>query len=200
MASQHPTIGAALAATSLLALAACSSSPKQVASVAAPTFPTVQQQEEVKAEPPPPALAEAGSARDVWMLRSALNVAALGCQRSGDRNIGPRYNAMLKQHDTLFTQAYVAETARYRTAHGARWQTVQDREATQLYNRYASHPDLARYCAEADAISADALRVTTQDFARFAAAALPRLEAPAFVPKPAPVATATKKPAARKKA
>lgn len=195
---------ALLPCASLLALAACTTGPKPQ-SVAAPTFPTAQEQAEVKAAPPPPALAEAGSARDVWQLRSALNVAALGCQQGNTRNIGPRYNAMLKQHNTLFTQAYVAEEARYRQAHGARWQTVQDREATQLYNRYASHPDLARYCAEADVISEDALRVPTEDFARFAAAALPRLEAPAFVPKPpAPkpvVAKApAKKPVAKKKA
>lgn len=164
----------AAASLACLALAACTTSTPYVA---APTFPTVAQKLDVAPEPPPPALAEAGSAQDVWHLRSALNVAALACSRNSGVDIGPRYNAMLKQHQTLFTQAYLAEEDRYKARHGRSWRTIQDREATSLYNRYANHPDPRRYCAEADSISKDAARVETADFARFAAAALPRLEA-----------------------
>lgn len=199
--TRKPDLPRAACLAALLALAACTTGAPKRENVAAATFPSAQQQAEVQQEPPSPALAEAGSARDVWMLRSALNVAALGCQRAGNAEIGNRYNAMLKQHATLLTQAYVSEEARYRQAYGARWQSVQDREATQLYNRYANHPELSRFCQEANALSADALRVSTEDFARFAAAALPRLEAPAFVPKPVdPVSkVAANAPATRKK-
>lgn len=154
--------------------------------VAAPTFPTIEQKQEIVEAPPPPALAAAGSARDIWQLRSALNVAALACSRNSGVDIGPRYNAMLKQHRTLFTQSYMAEEQRYRASHGRSWQTVQDREATSLYNRYANHPNPRRYCAEADRISRDAERIDDADFARFAAAALPRLDAN---PMAAPVLT-----------
>lgn len=179
-----PSSSSPLLLAALLALAACASSGSRQPSAA--TFPTPAEQRTVEQAPLPPALAERGSARDVWHLRSALNVAALGCTRAGDAQITSRYNAMLKAHATLLTQAYLAEENRYRAEHGARWQAVQDREATQLYNRYANHPEQSRFCREAAAIAADALRVSSDDLPRFAAAALPRIEAPAFVPRPAP--------------
>ena len=166
-----------------LLLAACATTP---AEIAAPTFPTVEERAEVVDIPPPPALAESGDSFQVWQLRSALNVAALGCSRAGDTGIGSRYNAMLKQHGQLFTQAYLAEERRYRAAHGARWQRLQDQDATRLYNRYANHPELDRFCKEASQISQDALRVSSEDFPRFAAAALPRLETPDLFAAPAP--------------
>ncbi|WP_439533494.1 hypothetical protein [Polymorphobacter sp.] len=167
-----------------LLLAACAT--KSPSQVAAPTFPTVSERAEVAAEPPPPAMAASGDHIQVWQLRSALNVAALACSRAGETAISNRYNAMLKQHGTLFTQAYLAEEGRYRARHGARWQTIQDQEATRLYNRYANHPEPARFCKEAGSISVDALRVTSADFPRFAAAALPRLETPGLFAEPAP--------------
>lgn len=168
------TLGPAVLGLAALGLAACTT---PQTNVAAPTFPTLQEKQEIIEAPKPPALAAAGSAQEVWNLRSALNVAALACSRNGGVDIGPRYNAMLKQHQTLMTQAYLAEEERYKTRHGRNWRTIQDREATSLYNRYANHPDPRRYCAEADSISKDAARVDSADFARFAAAALPRLEA-----------------------
>lgn len=168
---------AALVPVSLLGLAACTTTAPYVA---APTFPTKQETQLVIEAPKPPALAEAGSAQDVWHLRSALNVAALACSRSTGVDIGPRYNAMLAQHKELLTQAYVAEEARYKSKFGRNWRTIQDREATSLYNRYANHPDPRGYCAEANRISREAARVSTEDFARFAAAAIPRLEAKPF--------------------
>lgn len=173
-----------------LLLAACATTPPQVA---APTFPTVEERAAV-AEVPPPTLAEAGDTAQVWQLRSALNVAALGCARAGDAAISARYNAMLKQHGPLLTQAYLAEEARYRAAHGARWQRVQDQEATRLYNRYANHPEPDRFCKEAGSISNDALRVSREDFPRFAAAALPRLETPGLM---APLVRTAVTPAAK---
>lgn len=168
-----------IAAFASLSLAACTT---PQTNVAAPTFPTLEEKQEIVEAPPPPALAAAGSAEQVWHLRSALNVAALACSRNSNMDIGPRYNAMLKQHQTLLTQAYLDEEARYRAKHGRNWRTIQDREATSLYNRYANHPDPRRYCAEAASISKDAARVNSVDFARFAAAALPRLEANPTLP------------------
>lgn len=185
---------AALAST--LTLAACATAP---AEMAAPTFPTAIEREEVAAEPPPPALAAAGSGAQVWQLRSALNVAALGCTRAGDMEITSRYNAMLKQHGTLLTQAYLEKESQYRKLHGRRWQSVQDRDATKLYNRYANHPQLDVFCKEASKIARDALRVPTENFARFAAAALPRLETPGLLDDPVPPPKiAAPKPAARR--
>jgi hypothetical protein len=168
-----------LAALGLLGLAACTTPQKYVA---APTFPTVEEKQEIVEAPPPVALAETGSAQEVWQLRSALNVAALACGRNGGVDIGPRYNAMLRQHQTLLTQAYLAEEARYKAKYGRKWQTIQDREATSLYNRYANHPNPRIYCKEANEISRDAERVESNDFARFAAAALLRLEASPALP------------------
>ena len=164
-----------------LVLAGCATTPQ----VSAPTFPTPTEREAVADTPPPPALAETGDAMQVWQLRSALNVAALGCSRAGDASISSRYNAMLKQHGPLLTQAYLAEEARYRAAHGKAWQRVQDREATRLYNRYANHAEPDRFCREASRISEEALRVSSMEFARFAAAALPRLDTPGLLAAPA---------------
>lgn len=122
-------------------------------------------------------LARAGDAREIWQLRSVLNVAALGCRRAGDRDIGRHYNRMLKQHQALLAASYAAEQDRYRRANGARWQAVQDHEMTALYNRYANLLQAPLFCATATSISAEAVAVQPDRFAAFAAAALPRLAA-----------------------
>ncbi len=157
-------------AGSLLALAGCS---RQGSVASYPVVPTAPAAEENAA--PPAAPAAPADARDIWRLRSVLNIAALGCRRAGDREIGPRYNRMLKQHQDLLNAAYLAEQARYRRANGANWQAVQDHEMTALYNNFANLLQAPQFCTTANSISAEALAVDTNGFAQFAAAALPRL-------------------------
>ena len=154
-------------AGALLALAGCAKQGSVASYPVAPVPPL--------AAIPPAARETVGDARDIWRLRSVLNIAALGCQRAGDRNIGPRYNHMLKQHEASLAAAYASEQARYRLSNGAGWQTVQDHEMTALYNRFANLLQASAFCATASNISAEASAVQDGGFAQFAAAALPRL-------------------------
>jgi hypothetical protein len=144
------------------------------------SYPVVPETPAAVAQAPQIPLASSGDARDIWQLRSILNVAALGCRRAGDRALGPRYNDMLKRHKGLLAAAYAAEVDRYRRGNGARWQAVQDREMTVLYNRFANLLQAPTFCAAANDISAEALTIGAAQFAQFAAAALPRLTGSGF--------------------
>lgn len=118
-------------------------------------------------------LSAAGTA---WHLRAALNVAALGCRDAGEPARVAAYNRLLARHAAAFTAANKALTAEYRAAAGPAWQDAQDDAMTRLYNFWAQPPVHADLCAAADAVLAEA--ALTADLPGFAAAALPRLEAP----------------------
>ncbi|HEU0043045.1 hypothetical protein [Sphingomonas sp.] len=118
------------------------------------------------------------SAETVWHLRTALNVAALGCRGTGEAELVAAYNALLAAERQVLAVASDATTSVYRARHGAGWQARYDDAMTRLYNFWAQPAAQAAFCREADTVLRDAATVEPSDFAGFAATALPRLEAP----------------------
>lgn len=159
-------------ALAVLLLSGCVTLPPESA---APSYPSPQEQAEATPLPSVPLGPDLASPEAIWTLRSALNVAALACP---ERSIAERYNRLLKQHASLFADAYAAEQLRYQMLYGRTWQARQDREMTALYNRYANPTRNSGFCAAAAAVSADAIEVPEDKFGYFAAAALDRLNAP----------------------
>jgi hypothetical protein len=129
--------------------------------------------------PPPAALApappvdETPDSEITWALRGGLNVAALLCN---DRSITANYNQLLKQHRSLFNEAYAAQQARYARLHGSAGVSRYDAAITRLYNGFASIPDRRRFCLMAARISSDALAQSSDTLARSARRALTTLE------------------------
>jgi hypothetical protein len=117
-------------------------------------------------------------AETVWHVRSALNVAALGCRGPQEAGLIAAYNAMLKTQKTSLAKALKATETRYKAEQGKTWQTVHDRHMTRVYNFFAQPAAQAGFCAAAGAVIAEAAATKPADFQTFAASALPRLEAP----------------------
>ncbi len=116
-------------------------------------------------------------AATIWHVRSALNVAALGC-REQEAAIVAGYNALLASKKTLLKTAFAQTEAEARKAGGADWRDSHDRDMTKVYNFFAQPPAKAGFCAVATEIAAEAAAVPAQQFQSYADAALVRLEAP----------------------
>jgi hypothetical protein len=121
-----------------------------------------------------------GISRDetAWHVRAALNVAALGCRDEAERETVAAYNAMLGRHKAPLAAADLAVKAQYRARYGAGWDSRHDRDMTRVYNFFAQPPAQTNFCRVARDVLAEARRVSPEQFAAFAADALPRLEAP----------------------
>ncbi|MDG2533525.1 hypothetical protein P6144_07705 [Sphingomonas sp. HITSZ_GF] len=113
-----------------------------------------------------------------WHVRAALNVAALGCRDEAERETVAAYNALLSRHKASLAAADFAVKAQYRTRYGAGWDSRHDRDMTRVYNFFAQPPAQTSFCRVARDVLAEARRVSPDQFAAFAADALPRLEAP----------------------
>ena len=107
-----------------------------------------------------------------WHVRVALNVAALGC-----RYEATAYNAMLSTEKEPLAEADTGARAAER-ARGGDWEARHDDAMTKLYNFWAQPPAQAGFCAAAADVLREAATVEPANFPAFAAAALPRLEAP----------------------
>jgi hypothetical protein len=113
-----------------------------------------------------------------WHVRAALNVAALGCRDAAERATVAAYNRLIARNSAVLAAAASGVKTRYRARYGAGWEPVHDRNMTRLYNFFAQPPAQQRFCAVAREVLAEVQAVRPADFAAFAAAALPRLEAP----------------------
>lgn len=113
-----------------------------------------------------------------WHVRAALNVAALGCRDEAERETVAAYNAMLGRHKAPLAAADSAVKAQYRARYGAGWDSRHDRDMTRVYNFFAQPPAQTGFCRVARDVLAEAGLVRPDQFAAFAADALPRLEAP----------------------
>lgn len=113
-----------------------------------------------------------------WHVRAALNVAALGCRDVAERETVAAYNAMLGRHRASLAAADAAVKGQYRLRYGAGWDSRHDRDMTRVYNFFAQPPAQTGFCRVARDVLAEAGRVAPEQFAAFAADALPRLEAP----------------------
>ncbi|WP_375394033.1 hypothetical protein [uncultured Sphingomonas sp.] len=112
-----------------------------------------------------------------WHVRVALNVAALGCRQQAGENVAA-YNALLNADRVALAAAQDGVGARFKARFGADWQAANDEAMTRLYNFWAQPSAQGGFCREANAVLHEAQTVEPDDFPAFAAAVLPRLEAP----------------------
>ena len=119
-----------------------------------------------------------GAQEALWNLRSALNVAALGCRGAEDAVLTVNYNLLLRSQRAPLAAALKAVEARFRAEQGPKWQDAQDRHMTRVYNFFAAPAAQQRFCAEAAAVSEEVKAVPAAELPAYAATALPRLEAP----------------------
>ena len=113
-----------------------------------------------------------------WHLRTALNVAALGCRGPAEAETVAGYNAFLAGERAALTTASDGVAAAYRTRYGAAWQARYDDHMTRLYNFWAQPAAHDGFCQAADAVLRDAATLAPTQVEAFAGTALPRLEQP----------------------
>lgn len=113
-----------------------------------------------------------------WHVRAALNVAALGCRDAAEVQTVAAYNRLLRRQRETLAAADAGVKSVYRARHGDAWESAHDRQMTRVYNFFAQPPAHDGFCAAARAVLARAETVTADQFAGFAAEALPLLEAP----------------------
>ncbi|SFS11242.1 hypothetical protein [Sphingomonas jatrophae] len=118
------------------------------------------------------------AAAAAWHVRSALNVAALGCRGPQEAGMIAGYNRLLKTHKASLAAADKAVQAEFRSREPKDWRGAHDGFNTRLYNFFAQPVATARFCAEALAVVTEAEAVPTAGFAAWAPGALTRLEAP----------------------
>lgn len=114
----------------------------------------------------------------LWHLRVALNVAALGCRDRDELATVAAYNALLAGAREQLAGAQTAVAAVYRTRFGAAAQAKNDDAMTRLYNFFAQPTGHDGFCATAKSVLAEVATVEPGALGAYAAAALPRLEAP----------------------
>lgn len=119
-----------------------------------------------------------GADETVWHLRSALNVAALGCRGAENSTIATSYNSMLSADAKVLLAAYVAARAHYKASFGQGWETQWDQQSTRVYNFFSQSAGHEHFCIAAKAVADQVATVPSPALATFAAAVLPRLEQP----------------------
>lgn len=110
-----------------------------------------------------------GDKEALWHVRSALNVAALGCRQEGA--LVRNYNQFLTQRKATLATAYASES-------GHRSGAALDQHMTRLYNFFAQPPAQAEFCHVAGVEAARIVSVPPADLPHHAPGALARLEAP----------------------
>lgn len=111
-------------------------------------------------------------AEAMWHLRSALNVAALTCDRNGTLGLAASYNRLLGRQRRTLAAAYRAEGSRFGSA------AATDAHVTQVYNFFAQPPAQSRFCTAAAKVATEAAAVPAEKLSDFAPAALDRLTTP----------------------
>ena len=112
-----------------------------------------------------------------WHVRVALNVAALGCRQQAGETVAA-YNALLDADRAVLAAALDGVGTRFKARFGVDWQAANDAAMTKLYNFWAQPSAQRDFCHEANAVLHEAQTVEPGNFPAFAAAVLPRLEAP----------------------
>ena len=180
-----------VAAAALLLLAGCASvreTPVAHVAVAEPVPPPPTLASTITASLAVPPLGPDGQYRTInygvgadealWNMRSALNVAALGCRGAEDAVLTVNYNTLLRTRRAALAAALKAVEARFRAEQGPKWQDAQDRHMTRVYNFFAAPPAQQQFCAIAAAVSEEVKAVPVAELPAYAATALRRLEAP----------------------
>lgn len=111
----------------------------------------------------------------LWHLRSALNVAALGC---ADSALAANYNTMLERHAGPLRLANDSVSLHYRQLAGNGWADARDRAMTKLYNFFAQVPGHRGFCDVARHVLAEMKQVSPRELAHYAEVKLTELQAP----------------------
>lgn len=119
-----------------------------------------------------------GPAATIWHVRSALNVAALGCRGPQEATLIADYNRLLADKRAVLATAFARTEADARASEGKAWRDAHDRQMTRVYNFFAQPPAKAGFCAVAVLVATEAAATPPAAFETFAKDALPRLEAP----------------------
>jgi len=114
----------------------------------------------------------------LWHVRAALNVAALGCEGAPRAALIAAYNRFITAQRVPLAAANKAIGVRLQARYGAGWTAQYDADMTALYNFFSQPFAKTAFCAVAAPVAAETARVTPATAGRFAADALPRLEAP----------------------
>jgi hypothetical protein len=117
-------------------------------------------------------------AEATWYLRSALNVAALNCRDAREPQTVAEYNGLLHSQSATLAAANDAVNASYRMHYGKAWENAHEHAMTKVYNFFAQPPAHDAFCAVAEQMLDEVATIAPVDFAGYAIAALPRLEAP----------------------
>lgn len=115
-------------------------------------------------------------AGQIWHLRVALNVAALGCPGAASPLLVSSYNQMIRKRGALLATTERALIAEYPGSDGGR--AAYDGAMTRLYNYFAQPPAQAGFCAAAAQIAREIDLVPGEILADYAAGAVARLDAP----------------------
>ncbi len=91
---------------------------------------------------------ELSPAATLWHLRTALNVAALGCRGAGQETLVDHYNGMLTARKVLLAKTEAQLAAEYR-AGGGDWRAQYDNAMTRLYNYWSFSPARDGFCRAA---------------------------------------------------
>jgi hypothetical protein len=110
-------------------------------------------------------------------LRSAYNVAALGCLRPVHAEILVGYKSFLITHSRELAASNRAADAEFRRRYGAGFFRRRELYLTQVYNYFANPSTLSGFCDAALAMSRAGLKVPAGQLAGFSAVELPKLEA-----------------------
>ena len=174
----------------LMALSACSATPKPVASIAPPPAvmaPLVAMPAGANPGMAIPAMLADGSyptpnrnlspAAATWHLRAALNVAALACRGTMGDSITRRYNAAIRAHAPVLAHAEAQFASEFRVA-GDNWRERYDGEMTRLYNFFALAPARADFCAAADRMLDEMAGITPNVLPGFAQAHMAAIDRP----------------------
>lgn len=116
------------------------------------------------------------AAANIWHLRVALNVAALGCRGAAEPLLVSTYNQWIRSRSTTLAAAERALIGEYAGATGDR--AAYDGAMTRLYNYFAQPPAQPAFCAAAARVSREIAAVRPEALADYAAGAVPLLDAP----------------------
>lgn len=183
-------VRAGVAATSILALAACGA--KDTRPVVAVAPPKIV----VPPKPMPPmgaspnlivpAMTPNGARQTIntgaspvqvlWNLRSAYNVAALNCQQPQHAPILANYKTFLIANAKALTAVNRKVDQEFKTRYGTSFIRPREAYMTQVYNFYALPPTLLNFCDAALAVSGESQSVKPADLESFAGRALPALD------------------------
>ena len=112
----------------------------------------------------------------VWNLRSAYNVAALGCLRPEYADILIGYKKFLITHKKALVTANKAVDADFKKRNGAAFIRPREAYMTQVYNYYAFPPTLPSFCDTALVMARESMTLKSADLTAFGLRYIPQFD------------------------